>query len=309
MVIGTGSIGRRHAANLAELGARVTAVSWRAGGAAAAEAALAAADAAVIATATALRLPLVAACAAAGVPFYCEKPLAFRTADLDALLAAASPVAARSMAGFMMRWHPAFRALAAADLADAFRFAFEIGHDVNAWRADWRFRNSYAARAEGGGVLLDLCHELDMAECLFPGLRVGAVDSLGHPEFPGVDMATRVALTDPAGRQGTVAMDYLAPALVRRAQIAGQARLHDWDFAAQAYAVTDAAGRRTHDLPHARNAMFLAAMRDFLALAQGRAQPALEHPPVLARVAPSARLLCAAWEARAFRSAIAKDFP
>lgn len=309
LVIGTGSIGRRHAANAEALGAKVTALSWRVGGMTGVRDALARTDAAVIATATDLRLPLVAACTDAGVPVYCEKPLAFRPADLEALMAAAAPVAARSMAGYMMRWHPAFRALAQANLSDVFRFAFEIGHDVNAWRPDWRFSQGYAARAEGGGVLLDLCHEIDMAACLFPDLRVQTVDSLGHAGFPGVDMASRIVLATPAGVQGTIAMDYLAPALVRRAHLTGQARLHDWDFAAQSYAVTDAAGRRTLDLPHARNAMFVDAMRDFLALAAGRAVSDVEYLPRLDRVGTSAALTCAAWGARRFTGTIEKDLP
>lgn len=270
---------------------------------------LARTDAAVIATATDLRLPLVRACAAAGVPVYCEKPLAFEPAGLEALMTAAAPIAARSMAGYMMRWHPAFRALAQADLSDVFRFSFEIGHDVNAWRPDWRFSQSYAARAAGGGVLLDLCHEIDMAACLFPGLRIDRVDSLGHARFAGVDMASRITLTGRAGVQGSIAMDYLAPALVRRAHLAGQARLHDWDFAAQTYAVTDGAGRHALDLPHARNAMFLDAMRDFLALAAGRTVSDVEHLPRLDRVGDSARLTCAAWSARTFAGTIEKELP
>ncbi|QYK40142.1 MAG: Gfo/Idh/MocA family oxidoreductase [Paracoccaceae bacterium] len=307
LVIGTGSIGRRHAANLTDLGATVAALSWRETTLAEIEGRLASSDAAVIATATDIRLPLVVACAAAGVPFYCEKPLAFRQADLDALMAAAAPVAARSMAGYMMRWHPAFRALAQADLGDVYRFSFEIGHDVNAWRADWRFTDSYAARAEGGGVLLDLCHEIDMAACLFPGLRLAGVESLGHRRFPGVDMASRLALATPGGIQGSIAMDYLAPALIRRAHLAGQRMLHDWDFAAQCYAVTGAGGRQTVDLPHARNAMFLDAMRDFMALVTGAPVSDVEHLPRLDRLGDGPALTCAAWAQRRFAGTIEKD--
>jgi hypothetical protein len=60
-------------------------------------------------------------------------------------------VAERSVLGFMMRYHPALRALAEADWSDAYGFHFEIGHDVRQWRKNWRFADSYAARAEGGG--------------------------------------------------------------------------------------------------------------------------------------------------------------
>lgn len=309
LVVGTGSIGRRHAENLRQLGAGVTARGWRgySADALADELATGQTDAVVIATATDIRLPLVAACAAAGVPFYCEKPLAFRRADLDALMTAATPVAARSMAGYMMRWHPAFRALAQADLSDVFRFGFEIGHDVMQWRAGWRFSDSYAARASGGGVLLDLCHEIDMAACLFPGLTVAGVDSLGHAGWPGVDMASRITLTASNGAQGQVTMDYLAPALIRRAHLCGTRTTHDFDFAAQSYAVTDAAGRRILDLPLQRNAMFIDAMRDFLALVAGRPTSGIEHLPRLDHLGDGAALTCTAWEARRFGGNIEKE--
>ena len=135
------------------------------------------------------------------------------------------------MVGFMMRYHPALRALAEEPVA-AYRFHMEIGHDVRQWRANWRFGDSYAAREEGGGVLLDLCHELDMAHVLFPGAGVTAVESIGHADFPGVDFATQVTLAQEDGPVGTVAMDYLSPKSLRRAQLRGREEVLDLDWLA-----------------------------------------------------------------------------
>ena len=307
LVLGAGSIGRRHHANLATLGARSELISWREYSLSARERRLRdGVDAAVIATATNLRLPLIAACAAAGVPVYVEKPLAFQRDEVEAIAMAAAPVAQWSMLGLMMRYHPAVRALCAADLSDVFQFSLSIGHDVTQWRANWRFSESYAARALGGGVLLDLCHEIDMAQCLFPDLAVRSVDSLGHPAFPGVDMASRISLGRP-GLSGEVAMDYLTPRLHRRCILRGTARMHDFDFAAQRYVVTEADGPVTLDKPLERNEMFLSAMRDFLALVQGRAVSDVERLPRLDLCLPSARLVAEAWEARAFSGEITKE--
>ncbi len=265
-------------------------------------------QAVVVATATDLRLPLVEAAAARGLPLYIEKPLAFAPDEVEAVATAAAPVAARSMLGLMMRYHPALRALAASDLSDVFQFAFTIGHDVTQWRANWRFSDSYAARAAGGGVLLDLCHELDMALCLFPGLEVVAVDSLGHAAFPGVDFASRVSLRR-GGLVGDVSMDYLTPGLHRRAHLRGSERMQDFDFAAQVYRVTEAAGPRVLDLPLERNAMFLTAMRDFLALAEGGAVSDNPLIPRLDLCLDSARVVARAWAARRFVGTIAKEIP
>ncbi|MBP9181573.1 MAG: Gfo/Idh/MocA family oxidoreductase [Fuscovulum sp.] len=308
LVIGSGSIGRRHHGNLGLLGASSTLLSWREAGLTGAQTAMDGAGAVVVATATDVRLPLIAAAAARGLPVYVEKPLAFDPQEVEAIAEVAAPVADRSMLGLMMRYHPGLRALAAADLGDVFQFALTIGHDVTQWRQDWRFSDSYAARAAGGGVLLDLCHELDMAQVLFPGLEVVSVDSLGHVAFPGVDFASRVSLRR-GGLVGDASMDYLTPGLHRRAALRGSERMHDWDFAAQVYRVTAADGVTAQDLPLERNAMFLDAMRDFLGLAFGG--PVSDNPlmPRLDRCLDSARLVARAWAARVFVGQIEKEIP
>lgn len=309
LVIGAGSIGRRHAENLGALGAAAELIGWRGYSADMLLARLALGDVqgVVIATATQVRLELIAACAQADVPFYVEKPLAFESAELALIAKAAVPVGQRSVIGFMMRYHPAFRYLAGADLTDTFRFGFEIGHDVTQWRQNWRFSESYAAQPKGGGVLLDLCHELDMAACLFPGIELAGVNSLGHESYPGVDMASQIRLT--TGRAtGEVAMDYLAPVSTRRIALRGLHRLHDFDLFAGRYAVTGQ-GARVLEFPFQRNDMFLAAMRDFLALVQGKATSAVEHLPRFDLAWPSCVLIARAWEARRITGTIVKDIP
>lgn len=308
LVIGSGSIGRRHHGNLQALGASSRLVSWREAGLGGALAAMTDAEAVVVATATDIRLPVIEAAAARGLPVYVEKPLAFRPAEVEAIAEVAAPVAERSMLGYMLRYHPAVRALAAADLSDVFQFALTIGHDVTQWRQNWRFSESYAARGAGGGVLLDLCHELDLAACLFPGLEVTRVESLGHPAFPGVDFASRISLQR-QGVAGDVAMDYLTPLLHRRTTLRGTERMHDFDFAAQVYRVTDSAGPRLLDLPLERNAMFLDAMRDFLGLAFGGPLSGNPLMPRLDLALPSARAVARAWAQRTFIGEITKEIP
>ena len=308
LVIGSGSIGRRHHDNLRALGAEPRLLSWREAGLAGAAAAMDGTDAVVIATATDIRLPLIEAAAARELPIYVEKPLAFRPAEVEAIAAASAPVAERSMLGYMLRYHPAVLALAEADLSDVFQFALTIGHDVTQWRANWRFSESYAAKADGGGVLLDLCHELDLAVCLFPGLSVTQVESLGHPAFPGVDFASRISLAA-EGLAGDVSMDYLTPLLHRRTTLRGAERMHDFDFAAQVYRVTEPSGSRLLDLPLERNAMFLAAMRDFLALASGGETSDNPLMPRLDLCLGSARLVADAWSKRVFIGEITKEIP
>ena len=102
-------------------------------------------------------------------------------------------------------------------------------------------------------------------------------------------------------------MDYLTPRLHRRCILRGTERMHDFDLAAQSYVVTDAAGARPLHKPLERNEMFLAAMRDFLALVAGQPVSDVEHLPRLDLCLPAARLVAEAWEARRFTGLITKD--
>lgn len=304
IVIGAGSIGRRHHDNLVHMGVDSHLVPWRAYR----PEVLDGADAAVIATATDVRLAPIRDAAERGLPLYIEKPMAFRPDDLDQITALMAPVADRSMLGLMMRYHPAFRVLADLDLTETVRFSCDIGHDVTQWRANRRFSDSYAARADGGGVLLDLCHEIDMAAVLFPGLTLGPVSCLGHPAYPGVDMSSRLMLTAANGAAGSVGMDYLTPKLHRRTIVYGTRTMADFDFAAQRYTVTDAQGARDIPITMERNEMFVGITRDWLALLQGQGA---SNPlvPRLDRVDESTRLTAAAWAGRHFTGHITKEIP
>lgn len=309
MVIGAGSIGTRHFNNLGLLGVKSEAFSMRAGGLTGALARIGQGGLAgvVIATQTQLRLPLIEACAGAGLPVYIEKPLAFDKAELAAIGVAAAPIAARSVVGFMMRYHPAFRYLAQADLSDTYRFSLDIGHDVTQWRQGWRFADSYAAMPTGGGVLLDLCHEIDMAACLFPTATLGPVDSIGHSRYPGVDMATRISLDGSA--LGTVSMDYLSPVFTRRIDIAGTGQRHRFDLHAGTYFGGSETEPRLLSFPFERNEMFLGLMRDFLALIDGRPTSGVAHLPRLDLVQRQCALIADAYTERRFTGHLTGDKP
>lgn len=305
-VIGAGSIGRRHFQNVQSLGAQAELIPWRRFDAAAFGARTDIAGV-VIATQTSIRLDLITLCAQHDWPFYAEKPLAWLPERVAEIHAAAAPVAAKSMIGFMMRYHPVLRALAALDLSDIFRFHAEIGHDVRQWRENWRFAGSYAAQPDGGGVLLDLCHEIDLVQALFLQLRLHDVRSLGHAGFAGVDFATSLHLSAPNGAAGVVAMDYISPSFVRRMELSGASRRIEADFQEARLVVQTAAGREEQVFPFARNDMFLAAMRDFLALAAGAALPPDALRPRFDVMRPTNDLIAAAWQARQFTGVVDMD--
>lgn len=293
-VIGAGSIGRRHVGNLQDLGAAVEGIAWRDfdRGSFAKRSDI---KGIVIATATDVRLELVQMAAQMGVPVYVEKPLQWTRDGVSEIYDTLGDLAQRSMLGFMARYHPVVQALASRDVSDVYGFTFEIGHDVRQWRHNWSFPKSYAAKPDGGGVLLDLCHELDMALALFPDLKVDGVTSVGHKDFEGVDFASRIALSG-QGISGTVAMDYLSPVSIRRSDLNGTQTTRSLDLLAAKLTTNGDMEGFAYD----RNDMFRAITRDWLALIEDPQAPLRPLAPRLSDMRASSDLIAEAWAARRF---------
>lgn len=301
LIVGSGSIGQRHCTNLLSLGVDASIVPWRSYQ----PGVLDLCDAVVIATSTDVRLEPIVDAAARHIPIYIEKPAAFRPADLKVIQDVTSKVACRTVVGFMMRYHPAFLVLSQLDLSGTIRFNFCVGHDVTQWRAERRFSDGYASKADGGGVLLDLCHEIDMAAALFPDVALRDVNSLGHSNFHGVDFVSNVTLRTGSGVEGYVGMDYLTPRLHRRVIIHGEEFVYDFDFSGQRYLISDKRGDRLLDLHHERNTMFIDIMRDWILLLKGQ-KPENALVPLIDRVQKSSSLIAESWSARSFAGSIRK---
>jgi predicted dehydrogenase len=299
LVIGTGAIGKRHFNNLIALGEDAIALSYREMGLEGVQKTLMSQkfEAAFICTASQERLDIVTALAAHDIPFYLEKPVAYTAETLAAIYDAVGDLGARCFAGFMMRYHPAVQYLATQDLSDIYRYHFEIGQDVNQWRENWSFADSYAAKADGGGVLLDLCHEIDVCKTLFPDAELTAVNSTPNSQFPGVDFASFLLMQGSA--IGTVAMDYLSPVSVRRHMLRGRKTNYEFDLGADNYQKDNGSGAETLGLVIDRQEMFREATRDFLRLVRGQE---MQNPlaPTLAATLASSTLICQAYHSRQF---------
>lgn len=303
IVIGAGSIGRRHQDNLIALGQNSTLMAWRSFDMAAFEQRLERAAGTlgvVIATATDVRLPLITLCAQHNAPMYIEKPVAFDPAELANIYTIPLNVQKRSVIGFMMRYHPLVQHLRQMLSAPVFRAHLTIGHDVNQWRKNWRFSQSYASKEGGGGVLLDLCHEIDIAHLLLHPSALLAVTSTGHARFRGVDIASNLTFALPDAGVAVVSMDYLAPKLIRRGVFVSNTQEIHYDLADNSVRRITADGDETRLFECDRNMMFMDIMRDFIALANHERPQNQELTPRMDVVKDSCALIAQAWKRRHF---------
>ncbi|QFT32790.1 Inositol 2-dehydrogenase/D-chiro-inositol 3-dehydrogenase [Labrenzia sp. THAF82] len=303
VVVGAGSIGKRHFDNLKALGKQAELLPWRRFDSLMFDAMLKQKKsrvAVVIATGTRIRFELISRCAEYDVPLYIEKPLAYTRDQLDQIFSIPEELQRRSVVGFMMRYHPIVQKLAEFKLSNPFRSTFTIGHDVNQWRSEWCFSESYASDPEGGGVLLDLCHEIDMACILDPELSVTSVACLEHPTFKGVDVASSISAQGKKVGLCTIQMDYLAPHLVRRGNCEGLHESLEYDFETNTVVVSGIGPKDTKTLPKERNSLFLNLMKDFIGLAEGQDRPFSKQIPRMDLVRGSCDAIVDAWEHRRF---------
>jgi predicted dehydrogenase len=203
LVIGYGSIGRRHARVLTELGCRVGVVSRRAIDFPVVFASLAAGlahwqpDYVVVANRTNEHFDTLAELAGAGFvgKVLVEKPLFADSRPLPAGTPQHLAVA------YNLRFHPLLKRLKEILESEQGVLCAHVytGHYLPAWRPGTDYRDSYSShRSEGGGVLRDISHELDYCLWLFgPWLRLAALGGrFGGLEIDSDDCFTILMATE-----------------------------------------------------------------------------------------------------------------
>jgi predicted dehydrogenase len=107
-----------------------------------------------------------------GVPVFIEKPLAHMLGDAVAVLDLLGPAVEKSQVGYNLRFSEsliAFRDLVREGRCGrVLRFYAETAQYLPDWRPEKDYRKTVSARADlGGGVLLELSHELDYLRWIF----------------------------------------------------------------------------------------------------------------------------------------------
>ena len=186
LVVGCGSIGRRHIRNLLSLGQRTLHLvemdhvrlqqgtqefgvpgtrtleeswAWRP-------------EVVIVANPTSWHVETATAAAAQGCHLLIEKPLSDRLEGVEALLRMVGEKQLIALVGCNLRFHPGpaliHHWLTQSECGKILSARFEAGSYLPSWRPGTDFRVSYSAQAAlGGGCVLDDIHELDLACWLF----------------------------------------------------------------------------------------------------------------------------------------------
>lgn len=292
LVVGTGSIGKRHIGNLLQLGAQVQAFSYRP------EAQtldprvtrvpdLAAAlasdiDAVVVANRTDQHMDVALQAARAGKHLFLEKPLAVSLDHSDELMRLVREHGLVVEAGFMLRFHPNLRwirqHLQGGELGEVMHLRASVGQWLPDWRPGTDHRQGYGAfRATGGGVIFDLIHELDLVHWLVgPVVDVTAMTRTVACLEIETEAIAQIGLRMASGVLAQVHLDYVRPGYGRDMEVVGRRGVLIWDYVKGTVWLerVGAPPSVVHQVPDGfeRNTMFCQHMTHFL---QRIAQPTL----------------------------------
>lgn len=125
----------------------------------------------------------------------------------------------RVFVAYNLRFHPAITALRQVLSEQEVLFVNVLaGQYLPAWRPAADYRNSYSAsQSKGGGVLLDLSHEIDYVQWLFGKIiSVSSINmKISNLEIDSNDVVTAIGFTE-KGIIVNFSMDYLSKIPLRR---------------------------------------------------------------------------------------------
>lgn len=299
LVLGAGSVGKRHLRNFASLGCRVSAMDPRrdrldeAGKETELAHAFAALDeawraddfdAVVIASPPAFHVDQCLQCLQRGKPVLLEKPLSPSLADARRLPAsdAGRPASPALLIGYTYRWWPSIVHLRDMLRGGAIGKPLYADFVMSAHLADWHPWEPYqqffmASEKLGGGALLDESHFIDLLVWLFgmPKSVYATVERISSLEIETDDHVDILASYDWSFR-ARIHLDLYGRPHEKTIRIVGESGTLVWTFEPDAVRIGLGAGPDWKEIRfgHERNEMFLRLAGHFLDIVRGDAEPA-----------------------------------
>ncbi|WP_297791919.1 Gfo/Idh/MocA family oxidoreductase [uncultured Marinobacter sp.] len=290
LVVGSGSIAKRHIRNFRDLYPDVEVVCVSSSGRQIAASDVGATSVVDMIEAAVLDKPDVAIVASpanfhlahaekilkANIPVLIEKPLCVDISELAEF--SSDQLKSKVAVGYNLRFMPAAKAvkevIVSGDLGRISTVFSEVGQYLPDWRPDTDYRKGVSAQKWlGGGALLELSHELDYLNWLFGNIsEVSAVT--GSSTILDVDVEDTVdaLLTNQSGIVFHLHLDFLQRSPSRSLKVVGEKGTLIWNLLAnevvlQSSSVTSEVifSDRNYD----RNEMYVEQLRAFVAFAKG----------------------------------------
>ena len=296
LIVGLGSIGRRHLLNLRTLG-QEDIILCRSGKSTLPDDELAEYQtvydldtalayqptAVIVANPTALHMPVALKAARSGSHLLLEKPISHTVDGVTELEREVEQRGLCALVGFQFRFHPALQQVKRWLDEDAIGEVVSVNVGWGEYLPDWHpwedYRYSYSAQPDlGGGVLLTLCHPFDYLRWLLGEIDAVYADT-GTRGGLGIDVEdfAQVTIRFSSGAIGSVYLDYIARPPFHSLRIIGRNGTIRWnnkDGTAYLNRANRALDVFTPPPSFERNTLFLEEMGHFLRCLENGEMPA-----------------------------------
>lgn len=286
LIVGLGSIGKRHETNLKKLGVidflylhhgkedkKVPHHYYRLEDAISEKPTIA-----IITNPSSLHIPLAAKLARAGVHLFIEKPLSNTLRGVNILINEAKKKKLIVMVGLNFRFHPQVQKirelLEAGVIGKVLSADIAVGQYLPDWHPGEDYRKGFAVREDlGGGVALTLIHEIDYAGFWFGKAKsvFALFDRVSNLGIETEDVA-EFLIKYKNGTLAHIHLDYLARAPFRAANIIGEKGTIIWNYFTKEiklYTSVKGAWETFLEPQFDRNDMFMLEMKAFLDAVDG----------------------------------------
>jgi len=263
LIIGLGYAGARHKKNLEKLGhdcfvclksenlkAKIKEISPKA---------------IIIATPTHLHIPQALIAASQNIHIFVEKPISNKLESIDKLLYLCKKNHLVLQVGYQMRFHPQIiklkKQIDSGEIGRVFAARIEAGQFLPDWRPNKDYKKVYSSKIKfGGGVILDLSHEIDYACWLFGKVKKikAIVKKTGFLDIETEDMA-EILLEFENGPVCEIHLDYLQKKYRRSCEIIASCGNLYWED--------------TKDSQFDQNIPYIEELKNFIAGIKGKQKP------------------------------------
>lgn len=295
LVVGAGSVGKRHMGNLKSVGADVAAVDKRPDRLDEVreklgidsvyldldEALEQELDAAVIATPPSSHIPIATKLAEKNLHLLIEKPMADNMKGVDKLLKLVKKNKLVLMVGYTYRFWPPLMKVEELLKKKAVGEVYSVRIEFSEYLPDWHpwedYRKFYMAKKElGGGAILDESHTVDFARWLFGEIEEIACynQKISKLEITSDDVA-EMLVRFKSGAIGNIHMDIFGRAHRKNMVVIGEKGDILWDFYQNEVKVYYAEQKKWETYPFStdRNSMFVDEVKHFVDCVKNKKPP------------------------------------
>lgn len=214
----------------------------------------------------------------AGIPVLIEKPVSVTQTDAQALIYAESQYKTPVAVGYCLRYLPSAQQvrqmIQEGVIGNLYNAFIEIGQYLPDWRPTKDYRETVSAKIElGGGVLLELSHELDYAQWILGSLTpkyvvLRASEELGLEVEDNADLL----MTTAKGAVVNIHLDFLQRKAHRKCRFIGSEGCIEWDLIRNEVVLIKAKEQQEiYSAPEwDKNQMYLEMVTDFIKKINGQ---------------------------------------